>query len=230
MFSGSARGKARDFNWHNVIGFWSAIPLFVIVLGSLVISYPWATDMVYRIVGEAPPARQRPATPAGGAGGAVQGQNAGAARRPDGNGPGRAGSRRPPEGIDALWARAERQVPGWRSISFRLPTAADAPLVFTIDEGTGGQPQKRATLTLNRSTAEVVRWEPFASLSLGRQIRFVVALCAHGRGLWARWTDDRRPGVVGRFRPGVHGAAARLSAASCVASACAECSPRAPWR
>ncbi len=174
MFNGSARGKARDFNWHNVIGFWSAIPLFVIVLGSLVISYPWATDMVYRIVGEAPPARQRPAPPAAGAGGAARAQNAGAARRPDGpdsNGPGRGGSRRPPEGIDALWARAERQVPGWRSISFRLPTAADAPLVFTIDEGTGGQPQKRATLTVNQSTAEVVRWEPFASLSSGRQIR-----------------------------------------------------------
>jgi uncharacterized iron-regulated membrane protein len=150
MFNGSARGKARDFNWHNVIGFWSAIPLFVIVLGSLVISYPWATDMVYRIVGEAPPARQRPATPAAGAGGAAQGQNAGAARRPAGNAPGRAGSRRPPEGIDALWARAERQVPGWRSISFRLPSAA---------------------VTLNPSTAEVVRWEPFASLSTGRQIR-----------------------------------------------------------
>ena len=172
MFNSAARGKARDFNWHNVIGFWSAIPLFVIVLGSVVISYPWATDMVYRIVGEAPPSRQRPATPAGGAGGAVQGQNAGAARRPGhGNGPGRGDSRRPPEGIDALWARAERQVPGWRSISFRLPTGAEAPLVFTIDEGTGGQPQKRATLTLNRSTAEVLRWEPFASLSSGRQIR-----------------------------------------------------------
>ncbi len=171
MFSGSARGKARDFNWHNVIGFWSAIPLFVIVLGSVVMSYPWATDMVYRIVGEAPPVRQRPATPAGGAGGAAPRQNAGAARQPDGNGPGRGGPRRPPEGIDTLWARAERQVPGWRSISFVLPTAADAPLVFAIDEGTGGQPQKRATLTLNRTTAEVVRWEPFASLSPGRQIR-----------------------------------------------------------
>jgi uncharacterized iron-regulated membrane protein len=171
MFNSAARGKARDFNWHNVIGFWSAIPLFVIVLGSVVISYPWATDMVYRIVGEAPPPRQRPATPAGGAGGAVQRQNAGAARRPDASGPGRPNSRSPLEGIDALWARAERQVPGWRSISFRLPTGADAPFVFTIDEGTGGQPQKRATLTLNRSTAEVVRWEPFASLSPGRQIR-----------------------------------------------------------
>ena len=29
-------GKARDFNWHNVIGFWSAIPLFAVVLGATV--------------------------------------------------------------------------------------------------------------------------------------------------------------------------------------------------
>ena len=44
-FNGRLRGRARDFNWHNVVGFWSAIPLVVIVLGASVISYPWATDI-----------------------------------------------------------------------------------------------------------------------------------------------------------------------------------------
>jgi uncharacterized iron-regulated membrane protein len=34
--------KARDFNWHNTIGFWSAVPLFVVVLSGVVISYGWA--------------------------------------------------------------------------------------------------------------------------------------------------------------------------------------------
>ncbi len=48
-------GKARDFNWHNVIGFWSAIPLFIVVLSATVISYPWASNLVYRLVGEEPP-------------------------------------------------------------------------------------------------------------------------------------------------------------------------------
>src|SRR5688572_17905933 len=47
--------RARDFNWHNVIGFWSAIPLFIIVLSGVVISYTWAGNLVYRIVGETPP-------------------------------------------------------------------------------------------------------------------------------------------------------------------------------
>ena len=48
-------GKARDFNWHNVIGFWSAIPLFIVVLSATVISYPWASNLVYHLVGEEPP-------------------------------------------------------------------------------------------------------------------------------------------------------------------------------
>ena len=55
-FKGGLRGKARDFNWHNTIGFWSAIPLAIIVAGGVVISYPWATALVYRAYGEAPPA------------------------------------------------------------------------------------------------------------------------------------------------------------------------------
>ena len=29
-------GKARDFNWHNTIGFWSFVPLFVVVLSATV--------------------------------------------------------------------------------------------------------------------------------------------------------------------------------------------------
>jgi uncharacterized iron-regulated membrane protein len=163
MFNGALRGKARDFNWHNVFGFWCAIPLFIIVLGATVISYPWASNLAYRIVGDQPPA---PAQPAG---------NAGAAARAAG-GPGGEGQRRREASseqhpLDPLWARAEQQVPAWRSIALRVPTSAEAPAVFTIDEGTGGQPQKRGTLTLNQATADVVRWEPFASLSTGRQFR-----------------------------------------------------------
>ena len=50
--------RARNFNWHNVIGFWSAVPLFIIVLSGVVISYPWAGNLVYRVFGEAPPAQR----------------------------------------------------------------------------------------------------------------------------------------------------------------------------
>ena len=77
----------------------------------------------------------------------------------------------PLDGLDQLWVRAEQQVSGWQSISLQLPTSADAPVTFTIDEGNGGQPHKRAQLTLDRTSGEVVRWEPFASYTRGRQLR-----------------------------------------------------------
>lgn len=156
--------RARDFNWHNVIGFWSAIPLFIIVLSGVVISYTWAGNLVYRAFGESPPApRSAPAQPQGGAN---QQPRAGAEQR----------SESPPaetamSSLDSLWARAEQQQAGWQSISLRLPTATDTTAVFTIDTGNGGQPQKRSQLTLDRKTGDVVRWEPFASLTAGRRAR-----------------------------------------------------------
>jgi uncharacterized iron-regulated membrane protein len=159
-FNREARGKARDFNWHNTIGFWSAVPLFFVVLGATVISYPWASDLAYRVVGEDPPPRQRPAA-------------APAARTESARPGGASGERRrlSLDGLETLWARAEQQVPGWRSINLRVPVGPDAPVVFTIDRGAPGQPQKRGTLTLNRATGEVVSWEPYANLSAGRRLR-----------------------------------------------------------
>jgi uncharacterized iron-regulated membrane protein len=162
LFSSDLRGKARDFNWHNTIGFWSAIPLFFVVLGATVISYPWASDLAYRVAGDAPPPRQRPAA-----------APAAAAARPEGAGRSGGSERQKPSltGLDALWVRAEQQVPEWRSINLRIPTAQDAQVVFTIDRGYAGQPQKRGTLTLNRASGDVVSWEPYASFSAGRRLR-----------------------------------------------------------
>lgn len=147
-------GRARDFNWHNTIGFWCALPLFIVVLSAVVISYGWAGNLVYRVAGEQPPAPRAPQPP----------QPAGQTER----------GRTPApslEGLDPLLARAERQVEGWRSISLQLPSKPDAPVAFTIDRGDGGQPQKRAQLTLDRATGEVTRWEPFESYTAGRRLR-----------------------------------------------------------
>jgi uncharacterized iron-regulated membrane protein len=145
-------GRARDFNWHNVVGFWSALPLFVVVISAVVISYTWASNLVYKVAGEEPPAQQRPPAPGGG------GQQ-------------QPGAAVPLEGLDALLAKAEGQVEGWRTIALQLPPKADAPVTFAIDRGNGGQPQLRAQLTLERATGEVVRWEPYANNSLGRRMR-----------------------------------------------------------
>ena len=166
LFSRTTTSKARDFNWHNVIGVWSAIPLFIVVLTALPISFPWANALVYRAVGEEPPAARGRE---GGAGGR-EGRAGGAGREG-----GRREERAAPsvEGLNNLWSRAEQQVDGWRTINVRVPDSNRAPVVFAIDRGDGGQPQHRSTLTLDRVTGEVVSYEAFGDQSLGRRLRSI---------------------------------------------------------
>ena len=151
--------KARDFNWHNTIGFWSAAPLFIVVLSAVVISYTWAGNLVYRVVGETPPA-PRANQPA-----PTLSSNSG---KPGLN------------NLNAAWLRAEQQVGDWRSISLQLPSSESAPLTFNIDRGNGGQPQKRGQLVLDRASGEVVRWEPFSANSRGRQLRSILRFAHTG--------------------------------------------------
>lgn len=176
--------KARDFNWHHVIGLWSAIPLAIVVAGAVPISYPWASDLVYRMAGEEPPARPGGPPPGGPApaGGPRGGERGG----PQGGGPrggerggrgerGRGERERPDPaalfaGLDAAWAQAKSHHADWRILSVRV-TSAEAPFAIAIDDGTGGQPQKRGTLTVDRATGAVRGWESFADLSAGRQAR-----------------------------------------------------------
>jgi uncharacterized iron-regulated membrane protein len=194
-FQGGLSPKARDFNWHNVIGFWSCVPLAVVVASAVVISYPWASDLVYRSVGEEPPAARGPGGGAPRPGGEAprgEGRSAAAGEGPRGGGgaaPGRGaaggGAEAAPrlDGMDPLWATASRRVQGWRSISMQVPGEADAPVAFNIDRGTGGQPQKRATLTLDRATGDVVKWEPFSAGTPGRRLRSVLRFAHTGEVL-----------------------------------------------
>lgn len=64
------KGKARDWNWHNVFGFWACVPLFLIVVTGAVMSYSWANNLIYQMVGETPPPPRGQGGPPGGGGGA----------------------------------------------------------------------------------------------------------------------------------------------------------------
>ena len=142
--------KARDFNWHNVIGVWTAIPLAIVVAGAVPISYPWASNLVYRLAGDTPP------PPAAAA-------------------PARSGERATVTyvtgGVDAAWASSQAQIPNWRTMTTRLATSAEAPVTIAVDEGYAGQPQLRTTFTFDRSTGSLEKAENFKSLSAGRQLR-----------------------------------------------------------
>lgn len=49
------RSKARDFNWHNVFGFWNLPVLMILVGTAVVFSFAWAHRLVFQVVGETPP-------------------------------------------------------------------------------------------------------------------------------------------------------------------------------
>jgi uncharacterized iron-regulated membrane protein len=167
--------KARDFNWHNVIGVWSAVPLFIVVISAVPISFPWASDLVYRAVGDEPPVRRAPGGPGG---------PPGAARRGRPQGDGAAAPRRSVQvdGLNQLWAKAAADQPGWQTINVRFPRRDNDPFVFSIDRSDGGQPHLRSTLTLDRTGALVDR-ETFADQASGRQIRSIMRFAHTGEVL-----------------------------------------------
>jgi uncharacterized iron-regulated membrane protein len=159
VFFARRTGKARDFNWHNVIGVWSAVPLFIVVVSAIPISFEWGNNLVYRMVGEQPPAGR-------GGGGRPPGENTGPA----------AGD---PTGLNGLVARAGQEAPAWRTLNVRVPASNDPTVVFAIDAGEGGQPQYRSTLTLDRQ-GQRRSHETFSDLSPGRRIRNVMRFAHTG--------------------------------------------------
>ena len=160
LFKGGLKAKARDFNWHNVIGFWSALPLAVIVWGGVVISYPWAGDLVYRAMGDEPPARQRPTAPPG--------PTPLAKVLPAAPVPLAAFDT---AGLDRVLAVAAARDESWRTLTVRLGGPTSATTSIVVDTGTGGQPQRRTTLDIDRASGAVVRVEGFSDLSPGRRAR-----------------------------------------------------------
>ena len=145
------KGKARNFNWHTVIGFWSSLVLIILTLTGTVISYQWASNLIFTLTGNEVPQQQQ--------------QAPSNALLTPGEQPGVA-----PENINAIWARAENQVENWKSISLKLPVAEDSA-VFTLDEGKSWNIFGRSTLTINAKNTEVTKWEPYAEQNSARQIR-----------------------------------------------------------
>jgi uncharacterized iron-regulated membrane protein len=150
-------GKARNFNWHNTIGLWIALPLVVIVASGAVMSYDWANALVYKIVGGEPPKESpRPSPPGGTA--------RGAERAPEFDPASVAG-------LDPLFSTARGRVAGWRTITLRLPKADDESVSFSIARSHRGRPDLRDTLELDRKSGAVVKWQPFSEQSAGRRAR-----------------------------------------------------------
>jgi uncharacterized iron-regulated membrane protein len=151
----TATPRARDFNLHNVFGFWMLPVIVVMTATGIVMSYPWANDLLYRAMGSTPPARAargggRADTAPRGAGGPSSDVSA--------------------AGLDAAWRSAREKVPAWSVLTFRLPQERGALVSVSIVDGESWNAFARSQLTVDRSGA-VRQWQPYATASLGQKAR-----------------------------------------------------------
>jgi uncharacterized iron-regulated membrane protein len=179
-------GRARDFNWHNVIGLWSAPVLIVLTATALPISYAWAGRLIFRLTGTPAPAQgARTAGPNGPAAASTV-----SVPRPA------AGAQ--PLALDALLAAVQQQFPSWEQITLRTPagpaTARDqsgthsaapagpsqgttgdaahaAPLMVTLKQSDTWPRTATTTLALDPYTGTVLQRAGYAELNRAQQVR-----------------------------------------------------------
>lgn len=172
-FSG-AKGKARDWNWHNVIGIWT-LPMILVLAGTgVVLSYKWANNLVFQLAGETPPPNLMPPPPA----------PLNLAVPPVGA---------TPLSTDGAVAAVQKAYPEWSLITLRFnpprtraPTAGAKPsrtFTLTVKEKAPWPRFNQLTATLDAYSGDIVRTESYATLSPGMQARRWVRLLHSGEAM-----------------------------------------------
>ena len=160
FFRKTNSGRSRDFNWHNVLGIWSALPLIIIISTATVFYYSWANNLVYSLAGEEPPVRGQ--------------RNANPTAQP-------AFNQSVP--FETMFQTAIARRENWTTITMNYPKPTDDNIRFSVDTGNGGEPQKKGDLFLSRENGSLVKWEPFQEYSTGRQARNYIRFLHTGEAL-----------------------------------------------
>jgi uncharacterized iron-regulated membrane protein len=193
----SASGKARDWNWHNVIGLWSSPVLIVLTLTAIPISYRWGANLIYTLTGT-----EQPAAPAQARGGPGVGAPAVEVPTPA---PGTT-----PLSQDQLIAAAQKHAPNWTAITLRAPggggrgasagAAARSQIenqksrisnsapAFTVSlrESTSWPRTANTTLSLNPYTGDLLKRTGYADMNAAQRLRSWTRFLHTGEALgWA---------------------------------------------
>lgn len=157
VFQWSLKGKARDWNWHNAIGIWSALVLAVLTATALPISYRWAGNLIYTITGTEQPA-----------GGARRGPAGPPVEVPT-----------PAEGAqrmsqNALLAAAQAEFPDWKEITLRIAGGRGGKAqaaTFSIKEKSSWPRTATTTVSLDPFTGQILSKSGFGDQNAARQVR-----------------------------------------------------------
>ncbi len=157
LFRRGVKGVARALNWHYVIGIWSVVPLLMIAVTGMVMSYPAVGDRVYPVVGGALSFGSLAAGPGVGQA-ATEAVDQAADSAPV-----------PRAGLATALAATKSGVPGWRAIVLTLPRPRDTEVRVEVRTGRSGQPQKAGVMTVDRRTGDALSWESFGDATPSRR-------------------------------------------------------------
>lgn len=164
-------GKARDFNWHNALGFWFALPLALIVATAAFISFRWPgqyLDLALGSAQEKAAARAALSAPPASAAAPV-------ASAPQANAASDRAAPSPLRADDATLAdyaaSAMAAHPKWAQLTLTLPETPKAAMRIAVAEGNTYRPDLRWTFELDRASAAVASASGYSELSTARKIR-----------------------------------------------------------
>ncbi len=146
LFDGWLSGKARDWNWHNVFGFWCLPLILVTTTTGLIMSYDWANQLLYKAARSEMPVFGKPAAQTQSASTPVE---------------------EPAVSWDQLLAVAQSAEPVWTSITLRAPQKPGGPFNANVQLAHPWHPRPLTLLTLDPKTAAIVKSTPFAAQNRG---------------------------------------------------------------
>ncbi len=155
-FTQNNSARARDWNWHHVVGFWTAPVLIALTLTALPISFRWGGTLLYTLTG----------TPLPASGPESSGAPPPAAKVPP-----------PPAGAaavdrDTLLAKVKQELPQWQTITVRFAApGAGQPATFTVRESGTWPRTATTTLQYDPYSGKLLRRDGYGDLSAARQIR-----------------------------------------------------------
>lgn len=158
-FTQNSSARARDWNWHNTLGFWCAPVLITLTLTAMPISFQWAARLTYKLTG----------TPLPASGPQSSGAPPPAATVPV---PPPAAQ---PVSRDALLATVQHELPTWKTVTFRFAHRPDvakpAAASFTVREAGTWPRTATTTLQFDPFTGVLLQRDGYADLPAARKVR-----------------------------------------------------------
>jgi len=160
--------KARDYQWHNIFGFYMA-PILIVVIGTaFFFSFKWPGETLKSYLSTQSSALTK-AQPL---------------------------SERESQEVlsqQTLLTHLQVEFPKWQTIRLPLPQINNDIQTYQVDQGNGGEPQKKLSVVVDTLTGDIIEQQSFEQLSAYRQARSYIRFLHTGEAF----------GLVGQTLAGI---------------------------